>query len=171
MNKIISNRKRDDFVEKYAWAVPTKEAISEIALFANGENILEVGAGLGYWAMRLKKKNVNIIATDVGDNGWRHNKNKKHCEVLKMSHLEAIETFPDAKVLFICWPPFKNEMAAESIEQFRGNKLVYVGETKWGCCGTDRFFDNLYENWINSNNVYIPNFEIAHDQVSFWIRK
>jgi len=72
MNKIISNRKRDDFVEKYAWAVPTKEAISEIALFANGENILEVGAGLGYWAMRLKKKNVNIIATDVGDNGWRH---------------------------------------------------------------------------------------------------
>jgi methylase of polypeptide subunit release factors len=163
--------KRDKFVENYAWAIPNKESINEIIMFANGEKILEIGAGLGYWAMRLKKKNIDIIATDLCDNAWRHNKNQKHSEVLKFSHLEAIESFPNAKVLFICWPPFKNEMASEALESFRGNKLIYIGESKWGCCATDKFFDNLWKNWINSKNIYISTFKNIYDYVSFWVRK
>lgn len=60
---------REEFLAKYAWAVPTKHAIEEIGRFVGGDTLLEVGAGSGLWAFLLQAFGVDVIPTDSKDHG------------------------------------------------------------------------------------------------------
>jgi hypothetical protein len=66
---IYRKKKRSDYFKKdYAWSVPNKKAILKIKEFAQNQQILEVGSGLGLWACLLKEAGVDIKATD--DLSW-----------------------------------------------------------------------------------------------------
>ena len=51
--------------KEYAWAVPTNEAIS--AILSYGQNVLELGSGLGNWAWLLEAAGGNVVAVDDGN--------------------------------------------------------------------------------------------------------
>jgi hypothetical protein len=55
---------RKPFIYNYSWAIPSPEAIAEIAAFIGDDKCLEIGAGRGLWAFLLKEAGVPIIATD-----------------------------------------------------------------------------------------------------------
>jgi len=162
--------KRDEYVNKTAWAIPSKEAIQSISQFAGKETILEIGAGLGYWAMLIIKKGGKIIATDSKKSNWKHNANPPYVPIIKMNHKKALKTFTNASVLFLCWPPYDTPMAYESLEGFQGNKLIYIGEGDGGCNGTDEFFQLLNEHWKEIKTVNIKQWYGIHDRLFLYER-
>lgn len=65
LSYIQDTMRRPPFVYNYSWAIPTPEAITEIAKFVGTDKCLEVGAGRGLWAFLLKEAGVSITATDA----------------------------------------------------------------------------------------------------------
>ena len=54
-------KEREEAVQKWAWAVPNKEALNAIKRHSP---IAEIGCGSGYWAMLLKEMGVDVTAYD-----------------------------------------------------------------------------------------------------------
>lgn len=130
----------------FSWGVPTSDALNFVQLAVDQENMLEVGAGTGYWASLLRQQNVYIIPTDVhpchvqGTNGFHclHSGNvPPFCRVLK-GRPAILRKLVDFRYLFICWPPREQDfwlpsleftnMAFNALKYFRGETLLFVGE-------------------------------------------
>jgi hypothetical protein len=150
--------KRDNFRSGTSWHLPSQNIIDSIVKYGP---ILSVGAGFGYTESLAKSQGADIISTDISpdkDNKWCH-KGKYHCEVEKLSAIEAIQKYPDRNV-FMAWPPYDHPMAYEVVSEMKiGNYLIYIGEGHGGCTGDDRFFENLYEEFEEIEEV---------DMASWW---
>ena len=170
-NQLKNMRERERCTETFSWAIPSDEAILKIREFVGEETILEIGAGLGYWAKLLQRKGVKLIPTDNKGASWKHNANPSFIDIICKNHTEAIESFPNATVLFLCWPPYANPMATESLKLFRGDKLIYIGETLGGCNATDDFFSALETQWEEINDISIEQWYGIHDRLFLYERK
>ena len=172
IKEMLSNfEARDKYIGTIAWAIPSDEAIKSIQEFVGGDTILEIGAGLGYWAMLLRQKGVNIIPTDNKEMSWKHSAVPTYIPIIKKRHLKALSCYHEASVLFLCWPPYDRPMAYESLNAFEGNKVIYIGEPKCGCNATDAFFDLLEEQWQLSECVHIPQWDYLHDSMFLYERR
>jgi len=165
--------RRHEFTGNYAWAVPTKEAIEKIRAFVGSGKVLEIGSGLGLWAKLLKDEGIHVTPTDF--KGQRKNfgmKEVEHTEVHDMGHMRAMEMFGAGHdVLMMIWPPYDDSMAAEALERFKGDKLIYIGESGGGCTGDDRFHQLLDETWNEKETVDIPQWDGIHDALFLYERK
>ena len=157
---------REELVQEYAWAIPNEEAIETVAEHAP---IVEVGAGAGYWAWCVEQLDVRIVATDP-EPPW----NDPYTEIITKTATEAIEcareVFVDGYTLFLCWPPYEDSMAADAVEAFQGDTLIYVGQGRCGCTGDERLHRLLYEGWELIETVAIPTFLGFNDRLEVWSR-
>lgn len=171
-DKLLSDfNKRSKYVNTIAWAIPDDNAIAQIASFVKNETILEIGAGLGYWAKLLQDKGVKIIPTDSKATSWKHNQLPAYTNVLRLTHKQAIKKFSDASALFLCWPPYDAPMATESLKAFKGNKLIYIGEGESGCNDDNEFFNLLSEQWDLQEEIPIKQWWGIHDGLFLYQRK
>ena len=71
----------------------------------------------------------------------------------------------DIDAFVISWPPYDSPAIEYCIEQIpSGKKIIYIGEGRGGCCGTDRFFDMVSDlRWPDT----LP-FELAADSLFSW---
>lgn len=52
------------------------------------------------------------------------------------------------RILFLCWPPYGSDMAAEALKRFKGDLVIYIGEGGGGCTADDNFFSLVgHEVW------------------------
>ncbi len=109
---------RSATVEKYAFGIPNKEALNEIALH---QPILEIGAGLGYWSRLLQDRGVQIRPTDLippdeAENPWT--------KVFSGTPQDLL-AYP-GRTPFLCWLPESN---AQSMANFyQSETILWVGE-------------------------------------------
>lgn len=100
---------RNEVVHRFAWAVPSDEAIKKIVEFSP---IIEMGAGTGYWANLIQKAGGEIVAFDShpigsGTNSWHENKHLKYPMAEKSffnvqkGGAEKVKDFPN-HTLFLC---------------------------------------------------------------------
>lgn len=139
---------RRALVGKYSWAIPSPEAIQFITEHAR-QGIVEIGAGVGYWAAQLTKAGISVMAYDVAptsisDNIYHQRHEEWHPVML--GRADAAAAHPD-RALFLCWPPYTEPMGADALTFYRGDTLIYIGESGGGCCGDDRFHDLLEQQW------------------------
>lgn len=145
---MILNERRSDFINRYAFSIPTIVVIEEIAARSP---LVEIGAGNGYWAMCLRDAGADIIAYDTRPPGeeppweWRGS-NQWFEDAWSMVH-EGDETmagrYPE-RTLFLCWPPVFDPMAVSALRQYRaagGRTLVFIGSR--GSCADEEFFHEL----------------------------
>lgn len=174
-NSVTEFRKRDDFVHKYAWATPSKEAIAKIKEFAGNDGILELFAGRGLWARLLRDEGIRVTATDKFSERRQYfhsHDSPDFTDVLNMSHIEALLKFGLAHgTLLMCWPPYAQPFAAEAVESFPGDKIIYIGEPCGGCTADDRFDRVLEENYEETGTVDIPQWFGLHDILMLFTRK
>lgn len=152
----------------YSWAIPTDEAIEEIAKLGA---VVEIGAGTGYWASLINEAGGRIKAFDIAPPSRDKN---SYCS----SHLffevekggtEVLENFSEAS-LFLCWPP-RNQMALKSLETFTGEKVIYIGE-RWGGWTADHEFERkLILEFTQIGEIEIPCWPGSYDDLSIWQRK
>jgi hypothetical protein len=180
--------KREEFTKRYAWAIPTRSALDVIAKYGP---LVEMGAGTGYWAYELLKRGVTIepydkYPPDGGDwseaeieeyyggkhpnKNWYHRGETPWTTVLQGTP-DILKSYDPQWNLFLCWPPYDDEMAAYALGYHRGEFICYVGESEGGCNG-DRLF------WRLINRLYdevetetIPQWPGIHDYVAIYKRK
>lgn len=112
---------------RYAWAIPTDEAIS---LLLACSPLVEIGAGTGYWASLVAAAGGEIRAFDNAPPYLRPN---RWCDDTLFHPVAEggveMAAFHSDHSLFLCWPPL-GSFAADLLDHYRGNQLLYVGE-RW----------------------------------------
>lgn len=161
---------RGFFAQRFSWAIPSMLAIQEIAEFADGETILEIGAGMGLWARLLRDSGVKVVATDPYPGTSYSDPQREYVGVYttveKLTDEQALVAYPDADVLMLCWPPYQDPMADYALRAFTGSRVVYIGEYLGGCNATDRFFYQL-EEWsaLQIRQILLPQWAGIHDSL------
>lgn len=161
---------RHELTAKYAWAVPTPEAIDAIAKLSP---IVEVGAGAGYWAWLLRQAGAEVHAFDIapppGANGYGHT--RAWSEVRQGDARKAMAGGRRTHTLFLCWPPYSDPMAHTALLAHRGEHVVYVGEGPDGCTGSDEFHDLLHTRYEQVEEPEIPRWWGLHDYCTIYRRR
>lgn len=150
---------RDLFCRRYSWAIPDPASLAFVAKHL-GEKAIEIGAGTGYWAWQLSQMGVDILAYDMAPpdkepNGYfvppYSNMRSKRAEnftrtwyPVKKRGPEVLKKHSD-RTLFLCWPPNLHPMSDQCLKFYRGNRLVFVGDSS--CCGSLDFADLLDKDW------------------------
>ena len=154
--------RREELVEEYSWAIPNREAIETIVEY---EPIVEVGAGTGYWAWCIDQLGGVVAATDAEppEATYRHVASydaRRRVNAMVADELDA--------ALLLVWPPYDNPMAADALEAYPGETVIYVGEGRGGCTGDKRFHRLLHEDWQLTETVDTPTYLGLHDRLEVW---
>jgi hypothetical protein len=116
-----------DLAQRYAYVFPDDRSLS--VLTALGP-IVEMGAGTGYWAYRLRARGVDVVAFDQAPpDGERTN--RYHAPAPTWSELVAADQtvlceYPH-RVLFLCWPPLFSSLG-DCLTFYTGNTVALIGD-------------------------------------------
>jgi hypothetical protein len=169
-NRVWDGRER--LIAKYAWAIPSPEALDAIA--ALGRPIVEMGAGTGYWSSLLGGMGLKITAFDRRPpdrlpNPWHSPSREVWTEVRKGRPRDLL-AFRRSYALFLCWPP-PTGMAGLSLCYMQPKVVVYVGEKSGGETGDRRFFEILNDEYRLRRTVDIPRWWMHKDRLEIWERR
>lgn len=162
---------RGPLVRRYAWAIPTEEAIQTIIEFGP---IVEMGAGTGYWAHLVQLMGGDVIAYDPNPPSKEtslENLNIWHSDTTFFNVLtagpEALNKHSD-RALLLCWPPDDSAMATECLAEWEGDIVIYVGDRK--VTADPSFFELLDNHFCITRVVSIPQWAGVDDRMIIWRR-
>jgi len=155
----------------FGWGFPLESGWECIFRVCSHRYCLEVGAGSGFLgSIILHNSQPRLyIATDIGDPAYKYQ--TYYLPVESKSHSVALQENPSAEVLILSWPPYATSMAYESVRDFKGTYLVYLGEGKGGCTGNHDFFCELETHWIQKETHRNLNWSGTHDSTFVYERK
>jgi hypothetical protein len=162
-------KRRSDYTRNMAWAIPCDRAVSLIAKFSP---IVEIGAGSGLWARKLRRAGADVVAYDVkpahkrGRNRWV---DRSHTPIL-IGGVSKVRKHPN-RALFLCWPPYNEPMASDCLKLYRGSTVIYIGEGWRGCTGDNRFHELLDDHWDQIDECELDQWYGMHDRLTIWTRK
>jgi hypothetical protein len=123
--------------QRYAYVFPTD---SILAMLAGLGPLVEIGAGTGYWAHRLRSIGVDIVAFDQAPlDGERTN--RYHPRTRPWTHVElgdqtVLSGYAD-RGLFVCWPPLFSSLGG-CLAHYRGDTVAYIGDGGYRTARLDR---------------------------------
>lgn len=161
----IGARFHDLSRERYSYAVPDDDALDAIAVCGP---IVEIGAGLGYWAALLRARGVDIVAFD--DFSWTTGTAAPPWTAVEVGGVDAVRGHGH-RALFLCWPPYALSMARHALACYEGGTVIYVGEGEEGCTGDEAFHERLARHWCCVRHVAIPQMPYLHDQLWVYRRR
>ena len=165
-NNFKDRPERFAIIRKFSFAVPTNECAEAIKEYTT--EIVEIGCGSGYWAWFLAQHDITVHAYDKYDiEKNSYNFSKEHFP-FKIGNKNSIKKHPEA-ALFLCWPDYDESVAVNILKKYKGKYFFYVGETQYGCCADDEFFEYLNENFEEKKIVRIPQHWGIHD--AFYVYK
>lgn len=116
-----------ELAQRYAYVFPDEQAL---ALLAQLGPIVEMGAGTGYWAYRLRARSVDVLAFDQAPpDGERAN--RYHAPTATWSDVVAADqtvlTDHSDRALFLCWPPLFSSLG-DCLASYTGNTVALIGD-------------------------------------------
>lgn len=113
--------------QHYAYVLPSD---STLTMLAGLGPLVEMGAGTGYWAHRLRSIGVDIVAFDHAPvDGERPN--RYHSGTRPWAHVEqgdqtVLRGYAD-RCLFLCWPPLFSSLG-DCLTYYCGDTIAYIGD-------------------------------------------
>ncbi len=138
-----TTQRRADAIRKYGFAIPTGDALEQIARCSPG-GVVEIGAGAGYWAHLLDLRGVDVRAFDIAPapspaNEWFAGTQPwHHIEIADHSVVGQLPT----RTLLIVWPTKNDVWASAALERYHaagGSCVAFVGELSGGRTGDEAF--------------------------------
>ena len=113
--------------QRYSYVLPDARALGLIAALSP---LVEIGAGTGYWAHRLRARGADIVAFDQAPPG-RREPNRYHpgastWTTVLGGDLSALAGHPH-RTLFVCWPPLYSALG-ECLQHYTGSTIAYIGD-------------------------------------------
>lgn len=116
-----------DLAQRYSYVFPDRNALSTLAGLGP---LVEMGAGTGYWAFRLRAIGANVMAYDVappdGETPNRYHASTATWTTVTPGDHTVLTEHPD-RALFLCWPPLFSSLG-ECLTFYRGDTVALVGD-------------------------------------------
>ena len=169
LNKMIqfvanhSNESRlgNHFCQDIGWSLVSENSLQFIENICRGNKVISIGSGKAYIESLLQ--NITITCFDISIN---------ELSFMKVQDITKEEpTWKLYDVLFLCWPHYIDRIASESLLNFIGNHLIYIGEERGGCTGDPEFFDLLSTNWNLENYIDLPNWSGIYSVLYYYTRR
>lgn len=160
---------REDLVTKFAWTITDPAAVQFVATYSRCR-LVDPMAGTGYWTYLLRQLGVDVVCSDAspGENKW-HKGAALWVPVAQNWAEVVIDDHPD-RVLFLAWPPYSEPSAFRTLREFKGDRVIYIGEGEGGCTGDDDFHALLDAEW-HETAMHIPvQWEGLHDRIYVYER-
>jgi hypothetical protein len=113
--------------QRYTYVFPSDCAL---AMLAGLGPLIEMGAGTGYWAGRLRTIGVDIVAFDQAPPGGEP-PNRYHPGARPWSRVEqgdqTVSSGYADRGLFLCWPPLFSSLG-DCLTYYSGDTVAYVGD-------------------------------------------
>ncbi|GIF08710.1 hypothetical protein [Actinoplanes siamensis] len=141
--------RRHDLVSEYAWTVTDPATVAFVAQHC-GPRVVDPLAGSGYWAYLLGQHGIDVAASDLqpGESQWhRHG---VHVPVVEEEGAAAVRDAGRDRTLLLSWPPYDTPIGAHLIQAYQGDRIVYIGEKAWGCCGDEDMWTALESGWTEA---------------------
>lgn len=150
----------------YAYSVPNQAAIETLV---RAGPLVEIGAGLGYWARLVGEAGGDILCFDPYEPKANEygNRRSTYAPVREGSAAQAAE-YPE-RTFVMMWPDDYNQesgwsdLALEMYLDAGGDRFIFVGEDKGGASGSDRLFELAERRFQSREVVELPTFEGIHD--------
>ena len=160
---------RREYNSLFGFPIITSEAIRWISQMTAGIPLLEIGAGNGYLASELINAGVNLIATDPHPPGAEDGHRipmapVPSVDILPLDGTQAIALHPERDILW-SWPDLNAEYTHQTLRDFKGRFLVYIGEDIYGNTGSPRFHHVLETDFVPVESFQIPTFPGLHDRI------
>ena len=146
---------------RWCCAVPSPDILKEISAHSP---IIEIGAGNGYWADQLKRLGTDISAYDNGSDYQA-----KFFDVAEVS--KDILIASTNRTLLLVWPSDGLNWAYDLVDQYKWEKIIYIGEWRDGHMATSPFFDTLESDYTVSKVLPMCRYPDWNDSCYFLIRK
>jgi hypothetical protein len=88
----------------------------------------------------LQLEKVDIVPTDNTEY------ENTYAKINIIDSVSAVKKY-NTNVLMTIFPPYNDKMAYNALKKFKGEKVVYIGESAGGCTGCDKFHDLLQLEW------------------------
>jgi hypothetical protein len=154
----LPSHARKELAFAFSWAVPTEEAVRELAARSP---LLEIGAGTGYWAWLLRQAGADVLALD------RNAGAPPRWSEVSEGEAPAAAAHPE-RTLLLCWPPLGEPMAFDALRAYRGRLCAYVGER--GKTGDDAFHELLAREFRLVRRVELPRWPGCADSLEIHAR-
>jgi hypothetical protein len=171
-------------VTTFAYGVPSDAALDCLAAFGQ---LLEIGAGGGYWARCLQLRGARVTAFDRLAPAQQRRKAGhllSHHPVFIGGPAEALAAVPDAATLLLVWPPGVSNraetdagaparfssMGVQALERFTGPDLIFVGDHT-DSFGSPAFFARLERQFTLTRTLPLPNLGRWRDAVHLYHRR
>ncbi len=181
-------RVRETAVKRWSWTVTDPASVQFVYEHVNGDlpeamsdvvgkSVLDPMAGTGYWAYLLGQLGVDCLAYDeyppqesLTNNHW-HPRAEQFVTVLPGDAV-SVTTVRGTKdrTLLLAWPPYSDSIGYLTLDAFRGDRLIYIGELEGGCCADDKFFAELDQNWKQVDWHRPVQYFGIHDVISVYDR-
>jgi hypothetical protein len=113
--------------QRYTYVFPSD---STLTMLAGIGPLIEMGAGTGYWAYRLRSVGVDIVAFDQAplDGACP---NRYHSGSQSWSRVEqgdqTVSSGYGERALFLCWPPLFSSLG-DCLTYYSGDTIAYIGD-------------------------------------------
>lgn len=138
---------RRHLATRFAWSIISPGDVTWMVGQLAGREVVEIGAGTGYWAWQLEQAKVDVAAYDpyppADDNTYC--KAGPYTTVLA-DDATAVKHHQDRALLMV-WPPYGGEHARHALSLYEGDLLIYAGESWGGCTADDGFYELLEAEW------------------------
>jgi hypothetical protein len=113
--------------QRYAYVFPDDSTLTTLAALGP---LVEIGAGTGYWAHRLRSIGVDVVAFDYAPVDAER-PNRYHSSTRPWTHVEqgdqtVLSAYAD-RGLFLCWPPLFSSLG-DCLTHYRGDTVAYIGD-------------------------------------------
>lgn len=113
--------------QRYSYVFPDDRSLAALARLGP---LVEMGAGTGYWAYRLRALGTDVVAFDQAPpDGARPNRyhatTPTWTEVVAGDH--TILTRYSDRALLLCWPPLFSSLG-ELLTYYSGNTVAVIGD-------------------------------------------
>lgn len=138
---------RPELVHMYSWSITDPESVKFVARHQRN-GLVDPMAGTGYWAYVLASANVDVVCYDHSlpeTNDWHKDKDP-WVDIEQLDATLAVVKHPD-RTLLLSWPPYQSPIGVETINAYKGDRIIYIGEGGGGCTGSDEMYQVLDEEW------------------------
>lgn len=113
--------------QRYAYVFSSEHLLDVVRRYAP---LVEIGAGTGYWAYRLRQLSADIVAYDLAPPGGPRN-NRYHPDVRSWTGVSVGDATVLAghrgRALFVCWPPAYSSLW-DALRFYMGDVVIYLGD-------------------------------------------
>ena len=154
--------------QRYAYVFPSDSAL---AVLAGLGPLVEIGAGTGYWAHRLRSIGVDIVAFDHAPLDGE-GANRYHSRARPWTHVEqgdqtGLSGHAD-RALLLCWPPLFSSLG-DCLTHYRGDTVAYIGDGGYRTARLDHLHEAFTKVAVTPVRAFDP-CPGARPQLTIWQR-